>query len=167
MYARCLSYNNTGAYSDGFLVNVSACIMNCTAYGNGRYGFQFPNDSGDFVVNCIAEFNGTFGFSSGGGSWSSSMLLNNADYNNASGGYDIGLLIRKVGAITGTGSFFVNAAGSDFRLNNNAGCGALLRGLSVPSIFTDAALLTSSYPDIGAAQSQAVAGGSNFFLIDG
>ncbi len=76
--------------------------------------------------------------------------MNCATYNNTSGASS-GVFTTNTGSITGSGSFFVNAAGGDFSLNNTASAGALLRGAALPQLFP--VITTASHADIGAAQS--------------
>lgn len=154
----CLSWGNTGATSDGFLSTPTA--KNCVAYGNGRDGFRAVTSTIQYLyANCVAESNTGNGFNNQGTA-SSPMFLNKcASFGNlARSAVAANTVIPDIGAITGSGSFFINAAGGVFVTNNTAGAGALLRALGFPALFP--AGLTASFADIGAAQSQAVAGGA-------
>jgi hypothetical protein len=136
----CLSYNNTGASTDGF---GNGYLFNCVAYGNGRDGFR-PIQA----VNCHAEANAGVGFSlnSRGG-----LLLNCSGYNNTGGLRAAGDPSTASGLVTVTsGSVFTNAAGNDFSLNATALRGALLRAAGVPGTYPRGT--TRGYLDIGAAQ---------------
>lgn len=149
----CLSYSNTGTSNDGYGAVVGT---NCIAYGNTRHGFN-PANSGLEFVNCISENNGGYGWSGG---TNYETLINCADYNNTSGRKNpaTGRFIGDINSITGTGSFFVNAAGGDFKLNNTAGAGAALRATGFPITTVEG---LSDYGDIGAIQHQDTGGGGS------
>ncbi len=144
----CKAFNNSGASGHGF----ATYAMNCTAYGNGGAGFRSSGTFGNAFINCIAEGNAGFGYDGGG---VRPFVVNCADYNNSARINTSGLLSIDINPISGSGSFFVNAAGGNFALNNTAGAGALARaaGLS-PS----ADGLTTNYIDIGAHQHQDAGG---------
>jgi hypothetical protein len=129
--ADCLSYNNSGASSDGFILFSNNANVNCTAYGNGRDGFRSGIDAGAFI-NCIAEANTGFGFGGAGSARASYSLINCAGYNNTGGNRDPNFTGPVISFVTGSGSFFTNAAGTDFSLNNNAGAGAAARAAGIP-----------------------------------
>lgn len=152
----CLSYGNSGASSDGFRgVQDGITMENCAAYNNGRDGFRASVSGGQYYINCIAEANAAFGFNAN--AIFSIRLLNCATFNNTSGATNLnGLVNESVGLVTGSSSFFVNAAGNDFALNSTAGAGAAARAAGFPGIFPAGA--TTSYLDIGAAQSQGTPG---------
>lgn len=156
---RCISYNNSGATSDGFLANAASCggFSNCVAYGNGRDGFRLPNISGS-AINCIAESNTGIGFDSSAGA--GTELNNCAAFDNTGGDFFLSsaIFLDNRNSITGVSSFFTNAAAGDFSLNNTASAGAAARAAGIPSVFPDG--LTTEYLDIGAAQHQDSGGGS-------
>lgn len=161
---RCLSYNNTGATTDGFnLSAVGSMAANCSAYGNGRAGFQWNSPTrASTAVNCHAENNTGWGFDdlSGSGVGSAQVLVNCSAYNNTAGTISNLSKATIIGFITVTaGSVFVNAASANFALNNTTNQGALLRAAGVPAFFP--AGLTASYQDIGASQHQDTGGGGN------
>lgn len=140
----CISYNNG---CDGF--SASCYLVNCVAYGNTGMGFNTVNFTGAVYVNCIAEANQAYGYRLNAGTLS---LINCADYNNTSGRVQIagGKFWGDILPISGTSSFFVNAASPDFRLNSDAGGGALLRGAAFPASFPVPA--NSNFLDVGALQ---------------
>lgn len=145
-FLRCLAYGNSGASSDGFNIDQSGACVSCTSYNNGRDGFRGTDDATSFV-NCIAEGNAAYGYSS---TFGAVLLVNCAVFNNTSGATSLSATlnpIRNPGAITGTATFFVDAAGGNFALNTTAGGGALARaaGLGLP-------LGGTSYLDLGAIQ---------------
>lgn len=147
----CLSYNNN---CSGFHNAVNA--INCLAYGNGQHGMTSVNIPSLFI-NCISEGNTLFGFATNTGS---ANLINCASYNNGSGRYGTtsgGRLFSDVNGVAGSASFFNNAAGLDFTLNDVAGAGALLRGAGFPTSFPVPA--NSNFSDIGPIQHQDSAGG--------
>jgi len=152
----CIS---VGGNRSGFVPTNHAVWINCIAYGNVESGFNFHNSTGN-AINCIAESNGAYGYRANT-TTVQELLLNCADYNNSLGRNLVGRLIRDLNPITGSGSFFANAAGGNFALNNIAGAGAAARAAGFPAAFIG---LPSSldYSDLGAVQHQdsgGVAGG--------
>lgn len=147
-YLFCIAYSNTGASSDGFanLTN-NKFLMNCVAYANGRDGYRFTGQS--TLVNCIAEANTGVGIKITAGI---AQILNCAVYNNTGG--DLVKLAATtellLSLVTGTGSFFTNAASADFSLNNTAGAGASARAVGIPGVTPDG--LSTGFLDIGAIQ---------------
>lgn len=151
----CISRGNTGANIHGFS---GTNFVNCVAYANGGNGFSFFGSS-SVAMNCVAESNTGYGYVSGSSAQPTPYMVNCAAYNNTAGttsAFHAQSLNLGFQAIT-AGSVFVDAANGDFRLNNTANRGALLRAAGFPSTFP--AGLTASYADIGAAQHQEVAGG--------
>lgn len=144
----CICYNNTTGHGFG-----AGGFINCSSYGNTQAGF-FPGNSGGIYINCIAENNATQGWAGGTSRYS---LINCASYNNTSGRSSAGTgQVFDIAAITGSGSFFTNAASADFTINNTAGAGALLRATGFPA--TSATGL-AGYIDVGALQHQDTGGG--------
>lgn len=155
----CVSSSNSGASSYGFNTGGTIGILfaNCVAYANGASGFRYTGGGGITFLNCIAESNGAWGWN--GSATVSFGLANCAAYNNTSGsGFtdSVGSNSRanmaefNAAVITGSGSFFTNAASGDFSLNNTAGAGALLRATGFLGSLPDG--LTAGYQDIGVAQ---------------
>lgn len=166
---RCLSYANTGAFSDGFTFganNPVTQISNCVAYGNGRDGFRLAGNNA-YIENCIAEGNSAYGFSGAGTVRGSSLLSNCAGYNNTSGNVETTTLLQRIGFVTLTGSPFTNAGSGDFSLNTTAGAGAACRAAAYPGVFPGAT--TTGYLDIGAAQhaDPAASGGESVAIFGG
>lgn len=150
-FNRCISYSNTGASTDGFSFTAVAChAVNCVAYANGRDGFRAASGTLFEYVNCIAESNTGIGFDIIN---IVALLVNCGAF---SGGTDFSLgtniATQNLGSVVGTGSFFTNAAGGDFSLNNTAGRGAALRDIASPATLPLG--LTVQFLDIGAAQHQ-------------
>lgn len=144
-----LSYSNSGASSDGI---GGAIAINCTTYGNGRDGFRTTS----FTINCIAESNTGIGYNVSSNT-NGAQLLNDAAYNNTGGDFSVVSTTTHgfaTGSITGTASFFTNAAGGDFSLNTAAGGGALLRAAGYPGVLP---IGGTGYLDIGALQSHGAA----------
>jgi len=126
----CIADSNTGASSDGFLAaaNGVQSIINCTSYGNGRDGFR-GESTGFAAFNCIAESNAGVGFNeAGSGDW---HMLDHCSVfgDTVSGTFELNLAL-----VTGTATFFNNAAGGDFTLNNTAGDGATQRATALPTV---------------------------------
>lgn len=158
-FSRCISYNNSGATSDGFAYSgTTGQYLNCVTYNNGRHGFSL-NGSNISCINCIAEDNTDTGFLNTGGTRQNQQYINCAVYSNGTD-FSIGTSPFNInqGSITGSGSFFTNAAAGDFSLNSTSGRGAALKAVGIPGIFPEG--LTTSYLDIGAAQHQDSGGGS-------
>lgn len=152
VFDHCLSYNNTGASTDGFQLNNQCLAINCTAYGNGRHGFTDNSTGPNYAINCIAEANSGFGFSANGTSRPAASLLNCGGYNNTSGNVDTNLTGPILSFVAASSSFFVAAGSANFALNNTATGGALARAAGIPGAFVAAA--TTGYLDLGAAQHQ-------------
>lgn len=143
----CIAYgNNTNGFAQGL------AVIGCVAYNNALYGFDVRNSGFLSYINCIAENNAQYGFgTSGSGTF---QMTSCATYNNTSGRSNVGagkLWIDAV-QITGSGSFFTNAAGADFTLNNTAGGGASARAAGFPTSFPVPAM--NNYRDVGAVQHQ-------------
>lgn len=157
--AFCVSYANTGASTDGFDVLTQGGAFNCVAYGNGRDGFKNTTAFANPFVNCIAEANSGYAFGTNAGfGGQSSTYSTCATYNNTSGVFRGGTVEGiQLSPVTGSASFFTNAPGGDFSLNNTAGAGALLRAAGFPGLMPGG--LTTGYLDIGVAQ-HADSGGS-------
>jgi len=148
----CLSYNNSGASSDGFADAGAAQYLNCTSYGNGRDGFRAASTIGEYYINCIAEGNSGFGFN---GNSQPTRLVNCGAYNNTSGqtNQTTTYVDQNINFINNvTGSFFVNAAGGNFALNQLANQGVLARAAGIPGAFP--AGTTTGFLDVGGAQHQ-------------
>jgi hypothetical protein len=152
-----LTYGNSGASTDGVSVG-SSCVgilaRGCVAYGNGRHGFDLASSTLNLTVyeNCIAEGNAGFG-------WNATavrgfaLLLNCAGYNNTSGNYTAANIPNVSGFVAqSAGSYFTNAASSNFALNSITGQGQLLRATGFPGVMPRG--LTTGYADIGTAQHQ-------------
>lgn len=149
----CIAYNNN---CDGFASYQT--LNNCVAYGNAGHGFDVVNQAGSYYTNCIAENNGLYGYRTNAGYCA---FLNCADYNNTSGrsiSSSGGKIWGDIDPISGTASFFNNAASQDFTLNNSAGGGALLRGAAFPLKIP--VPLNNNYLDLGALQHQDAGGAS-------
>lgn len=163
----CIAYGNTGASTDGFNLSSSgSSCVNCVSVSNGRDGFRnsaavtYSN-----MTNCIAQANSAYGFNQ---TQTNSViaLINCGSYNNTSGrSTTSGPAVIDQNPLTGSGSFFVNAASGDFLLNATAGAGAILRAVGYPTVFPGG--LTNNYRDIGAAQHQDPAGASGLLFMPG
>jgi parallel beta-helix repeat protein len=138
-------------------------LINCTAYGNTSDGFSL-NSTGAVCYNSIAEGNGGWGFLC---SQASVLLMHCAGYLNTSGNVSLGSGVFNASHafVTGSASFFTNAAAFDFSLNDTAGGGADARAAGIPGVYPDG--LTTSYTDIGGAMVAAggAAGGVNMARV--
>lgn len=151
----CISVNNSGAGSDGFVVPNQGQMINCTAYGNGRNGFNLTAGAGgNTLINCLAVNNAGYGYTASAAA-DGAYLFNCAGYNNTSGLVNTSfiLMAQQIGLVTLTAAPFNNAAGNDFSLNNVVGGGRLLRAGGIPNVANPfPSLSTPNYLDIGAAQ---------------
>lgn len=172
MLIRCIAYGNSGATSDGIAQTNggnNGNFINCTSYNNGRDGFRVTGSVQCNFINCVAEANAAFGFTGGSGS-DAIVLQNCATFNNTSGASSFnatGIFNKNINFITGTSTFFTNAAGNDFSLNNTIGGGASLRAAGVPGVFPAGS--TTGFLDVGAVQhaDPASSGGARLAGIGG
>lgn len=161
VYINCISESNSGASSDGFrasgATSANGHMVNCVAYNNGRDGFRLEAARGGMLINCIAEDNAGWGFN--GVNIDVISLINCAGYSNTSGEHTFGTgnHNNNYNFVTGSGSFFTNAASQDFSLNNTSGAGASARAAGAPGAFP--VIGTTGYLDIGAVQHQDGGGG--------
>jgi hypothetical protein len=131
----CIAYGNTGNGIVPTPANTPVSLVNCSSYGNTGHGFYLGNTGSGLAscINCISESNGGYGFMVNTGL---GQLINCADYNNTSGRKNTAsLFAADLNPVTGSGSFFTNAAGADFSLNNTAGSGASAREAGFPTTF--------------------------------
>lgn len=149
-YIHCLAYSNSGATSDGFSVDSDSAVVNCVAYGNGRDGFRSLDDQVQFV-NCIAEANTGFGYNNATAVVGTVFYSNCAAFNNTAGATSLGTVAgtRNYSFITGTATFFTNAAGANFSLNTTAGGGAVARAAGIPGALP---IGGTGFLDVGALQ---------------
>lgn len=158
----CLSSNNSGGSSHGFSASNGSALKFCDSVGNGGDGFHcLGNNTGLFLHDsCLSEGNTGVAFFTSGAP-QNQIFKNCGAYNNTGGIFTSGSTPKtqcNTGFITNTtGSFFVNAASSNFALNNTANQGALARATGYPALYPRG--LTAAYYDSGAAQSQASTGG--------
>ncbi len=94
-------------------------------------------------------------------------IQNNAFYLSTTGNYSTGAnaVLTHFGDILLTANPFTNSAGGDYSLNNTAGGGALCRAAGIPSSWP--VLSTTSYHDVGAAQTQSLNTTSYFPIAPG
>ncbi len=136
----------------GFAPNNDSALHNCVAYAtttSGTTGFAVTVRS--YLYSCHAQ-GAAIGFD-----------VQPLTYLNKCSGFGntantAGSPVRNVNFQSLSGDPFTNAAGNDFSTNSTAGAGALLRAAGNPASWTG--LSTTSYPDIGAAQSASAAGGA-------
>lgn len=152
----CISYDNG---LDGFLQNQDGheCI-GCISYSNTDDGFSTgSSDNTNVFINCIAESNGGYGFNVGASGFST-LIANCGTFGNTSGATNGVSEIKEIGNVSGSGSFFTNAASFDFNLNNTAGAGAALREVGFPSSLP--VVTGTGFSDIGTFQHECAAAGS-------
>ena len=117
-YSGCIAYNNGG---DGIVVGTRGKINNCISHGNTGEGFKGSTSA--ISINCIATDNGAFGFNN------FRQVLHCADRNNTSGFTN--LVTFEDDTVTLTADPYVDEASNDFRLNDDAGGGALLKAIAI------------------------------------
>jgi Right handed beta helix region len=166
--------NNTGASSDGIASARSNIIKRNTIHGSGRHGIN--NTSGNIdtmlISGNILSSNSGYGLvgASGAGLPAMPEFDGNAYYNNTSGTRSNANDVGATNPIDGVAPYvnaldiiltanpFVAASSNNYMLNTTAGGGAACRGMGVPQSWPGNSLTTSS-PDMGAAQSAPAAGG--------
>lgn len=163
-----LSYANTGATSDGFSVDGdNKILLHNVTYANGRDGFRSTGTGVLTLVNNIAESNDGIGINVTGAA--QKQLFHNAAFDNGTDESQHASTFVVGATIIGSTSFFTNAAGGDFSLNDDAGGGADLRGAGF-NVFP-LGLTPTSFADIGASQSglggPIVSGGETGFATVG
>lgn len=155
--------NNTGASSDGIRTSTSGMdsIMDNLIYGNGRHGINYNVNvfSQRYLLNNLICNNGGFGLIIGSVSGFRSTVLydGNVYYNNTSGNFsnyaNTAAQPNSVAPYTNANDVilsatpFVNAAGGDFRFNNNQ-YGTACKNVGIPRSWPG---LTGniSYEDMG------------------
>jgi hypothetical protein len=163
VHVACIADSNSGATTDGFLMSGGTSsngpLINCVAYNNGRDGFRLSAVRGGLLMNCIAESNAAYGFDLVS-NISNVQLMKCAGYNNTTANTNIGTgtNVNNLNFITGSGSFFTNAASQNFTLNNTAGAGAVVREVADPTTFPGMSS-TTNFGDVGAAQAEDGTGG--------
>lgn len=161
----CLSYGNTGGSSHGFDgSSVGTRCIACTSYGNGGAGFNATSNLalGSQFINCMAQGNSDEGWKTDGVA-AGVILINCAGYNNTTDNYNASNVALVMGFVVGSASFFTNAAGGDFSLNNTAGGGAAARAVGIPGAYPTGT--TIGYQDIGGVQHQATGTGDTFISM--
>ncbi len=149
----CISYNNTGATTDGFGSGVGYFI-DCFSVNNGRNGF-YCNGAGAFYVNCHSESNAAYGYNN---ALSRAMWVMNCSAclngTAATNGFTSNVSLFTT-LLAPSGTVFVSASANNYALNNIVGQGALLRAAGFCGYAKNFPRgLTTSYPDVGAAQHQ-------------
>lgn len=164
-FVNCLSVNNSGASSDGFSAGsgTGSRFINCTAYNNGRHGFHTPSSTWGVCTNCVSYANAGTNFSVAAAN--DNVVLENCAAGLggvSSANFSASINARcQVGNITLTADPFADKASGDFSLNSTAGGGAAGRATGVIGDYPG--ISTTTYPDLGAAQTQG--GGSSGGLI--
>lgn len=161
---RCISGNNVGVSSDGFLISANTGAMficfECVAYKNGRDGFRFAPSSPVILENVISYgntgvgINDTTGVVPAGG-----YNLNWNGYGGNTGG-NLTNVSAGTNDVTLSVDPFVAGASNNFALNNTVGGGKSLRAAGYPGILANGgtAIGGTGNIDIGALQSAAAAG---------
>lgn len=152
----CISGNNTGATTDGFLINAAQrpiLMMNCIAYGNGRDGIRFPASNPSYpvtIINCLSIANTGFGINNPSGTaikQNGLVIQYNATQGNTAGAVQ-GLTLDSTNLAL-SGDPTVAGASNNFALNNTAGAGAAARAAGFPGVFQTGG---TGFQDIGALQ---------------
>lgn len=101
-------------------------FVGCFAYGQSGDGFSVSGSHSVDFVNCLAVSCGGYGFNTRAGE----ILIGCAGFNNTSGNVNLTPLAN-YDFQTLTADPFVDAVNDDFNINNDAGGGAVLRGVEV------------------------------------
>ena len=124
--------NSTG---DGFQMTASVAFWYCIATGSGANGFNYTSGAGSDLLrmlNCYAGQSAQYGFKSSTPAIPNAQrLIGCGFYSNTSGHTNLTPALP-AGNVSLTAAPFVNPSASDYRLNNAAGGGALLRGAGTP-----------------------------------
>lgn len=156
---RCNCYTITGT---GITVGTNClCLENSVSGCSGAAGHCYSFNQ-SLLINCIAEGAAHYGFTSAAALNDTTRLVNCSGHNNTDGDVNSAKVTAamKLGFIACSATPFTDAASGDLSLNDDAGGGALLRGLGFPAAFPGG--LTLNYLDIGAAQTQSSAGGGGY-----
>ncbi len=163
----CIFRNNGGTcinFNTGLQFNI---IRGNTFYNNNRAIGHYNNCSSNQITNSIIENNlfvnnseyAINGVNTGDcGEFPVAIILNNAFFQNTSGNINLGAKAYNdtsdfySGNIILTASPFIDAANGDFRLNDNANGGKLLKGKAFPEQYFGIDSFTNAQ-DIGAVQS--------------
>lgn len=164
----CISFRNTLAGFD-FSTDTGGRYYGCVAYRNGTAGFTSGTGRGAVFENCASFRNGTFGLVLAG---SNNLLRNFAFGQGTNAGNTSGAIsgstaiYDEVGRINYTSGElpWIDPDNGDFRLKTTD---TLMYGAGFGTWFTpDAGFAgTVGYPDVGAAQRQQSAGGTQTVLI--
>ena len=186
IYVRCISHDNSGSNSSGFLAWSTAAYFYCIADTNGQHGFMLDNAANCSCFNCDAYNNSGSGFREDQGSYNGVFESCNSIKNGAAGltlstsvvstsslincGFGAGTQANASGqtlnatdaVISGNVTYandvtpWTDPANGDFRISLAAAKGAG-RGTYTQTAASYAG--TVGYPDIGAAQSTGGGGG--------
>jgi hypothetical protein len=161
LFQDCLAYGNTG---DGFQFGTSGACVNCVAYNNSLWGFNFNNTNIGFFINCIAEQQtvAAKGGYRGSAANNNVFLIKCAAYNNTTNVDTSTLTGPTVDVTIGTSTFFTSAGTGDFSLNSNSGGGALARGTGIFGV-TPSGTSTGAL-DMGAIQHSTAGGGGGMIM---
>lgn len=171
-YFECIAIGSSTGFSLDNTGGYRGCFINCISYNNGN-GFNV--DSAECVVmmeNCIAyrtTIGGTgFVFGVPGTVTTRGFYqLNNCAVGNHSARFTAAadIYTNDQNPINLTENPFIDAANGDFRLNDNPGGGALLKGKSNHRWreLAEGATKTIAYADVGAVQSDKYASEYKFY----
>lgn len=155
-YIDCISESNSGGSTDGFnnAASGTAKYYNCTAYNNGRHGFQKQGGGsrGEYM-GCLSYGNASNDFDTSEASDSGCLLIKCAGVN-----VDAQIL-RNLNFVTLSADPFTSGAAGDLSLNTTAGGGAACRAAGIFGAFPGGT--TTGYRDIGAVQHQDSGGGGS------
>ena len=151
-FAYSLAHDCTG---DGFGLYAGSAATGCGAWNNGSDGFYTQYESAHIDGCWAAKNTGGYGFNVHDGV----ILVNCADWDNTSGKRPTGQLFADIGHQTLTGDPFENSGTDDFRPNDTAGAGALLRGNG------GGIASQTNNTDIGPVQHADPAGGGGGLLV--
>lgn len=165
----CIVSNNTGASSDGILLELSNLVVGCSIHGNGRDGIREPNAYYGMqfqICDNIITGNGGYGINFASGTADLSAYINYNAYGasgaaNTSGAYHNITAGTNDISLTG-GNPYTSSASNDFSLNSTANAGAACK--QVAHARPGGAI---SYHDIGALGAQSSGGGGNPRLVNG
>lgn len=157
-------YNNSG---DGVSLQDACAIINNTIHGNSGNGVLCRQSSNMYllVINNLITSNGGYGISASAHNSTMPSIFNvlqNAHHNNTSG-HENGF--TSVSSVTLTEDPYINAPGGDFRLNDAAGGGQLVKNAGIPETLNgyDVNINIGAYENVDTGGG----GGSRFPVIWG
>lgn len=133
---RCISHDNVGSNSAGFILPSGAFVERCIADSNGEDGFKFTGTTQLILIGCDSYNNGADGIDMTSASAQSNFIESCNLINNTGWG------INSSGAGPRNGSIFNCAFGSGTQANDSGAITAAISGINEIGTITYASNLT-------------------------